>query len=86
MLNPPNDAILLSKIPSRSRHLDALLNTVRDALVDLLARLGDGAQHGGVLEGRLGDDGGGLALEGDLVALDACGAVSFSGNSCRWGR
>ena len=58
--------------PSRGgRHLDALLHAVGTALRDLLARLRDGAQHGGVLERGLGDDGGGLFLEGDLVAADA---------------
>lgn len=74
MLNPPNDAIptLKKKRPSRG-NLNALLHTVGNALVDLLPRLGDGPEDGGVVEALLRDDGGGLALEGDLVALDACG-------------
>ena len=75
VLTTPNDAIvpdLKKKKGSRSRHLDALLHPVRDALVHLLPRLRDGPQHGGVLEVLPRDDGGGLVLEGDLVALDAC--------------
>lgn len=51
-------------------HLDALLDAVSGARVDLLARLGDGLEDLLVRQGRLGDDGGGLALEGHLVALD----------------
>lgn len=58
------------------RDLDALLLTIGEARVDLLSRLGDGAQH--LFEGELGagDDGGSLALEGDFVGLDACDTES----------
>ena len=50
---------------------DAALLAVGVAVVDLLARLGDGLEDLLVRERRLGDDGGGLALERDLVVLDA---------------
>lgn len=53
------------------RHLDAAGLAVGLARVDLLASLGNGAQDGLVGEGGVGNDGRGLALEGDLVALDA---------------
>lgn len=54
-----------------SRDLNALLDTIGNTLVDLLARLRNGLQDGGVVEGGFGDDGSGLVLEGDFVALDA---------------
>ncbi len=53
--------------------LDAAHLTVGLARVHLLAGLGDGAQDFLVGKRRVGDDGGGLALEGDFVALDAWG-------------
>jgi len=53
-----------------SLDLDALLDTVGLARVDLLARLGDGGEHLVVRERRVGDDGRRLALERDVVALD----------------
>ncbi len=52
--------------------LYALDDAVGLACVDLLARLGDGLEDLLVRERGLGDDGGGLALEGNVVALDAC--------------
>lgn len=52
--------------------LDALLNAVGAARVDLLASLRDGLEDLLVGQALLGDDGGGLALEGDFVRLDAC--------------
>lgn len=58
---------------SSSSDLDALRDAVGLARVDLLARLGDGREHLLVGQVVLGNDGGGLALEGDLVRLDACG-------------
>lgn len=57
---------------SSSSDLDALGHAVGLARVDLLARLGDGGEHLLVGQVLLGHDGGGLALEGDLVRLDAC--------------
>ena len=56
----------------RGGDLYALGDAVRLAGVDLLARLGDGLEDLLVRERGLGDDGGGLALEGDVVALDTC--------------
>lgn len=53
--------------------LDALRDAIGLARVDLLARLGDGREHLLVGQVVLGHDGGGLALEGDLVRLDAYG-------------
>lgn len=58
------------------RDLDALLNTVGLALVDLLARLCDGLQHLLVGEILSGDNGGGLCIERDFVALDTCATRS----------
>ena len=51
--------------------LDALLDAVGLAAVDLLAGLGDGLQDLLVAEFRAGNNDGGLVLEADLVALDA---------------
>lgn len=51
-------------------NLDALLDAVSETLVDLLAGLLDGLQDGLVAERGLGNDGGRLRLEGNLVRLD----------------
>ena len=58
------------------RDLDALLNTVGLALVDLLARLCDGLQHLLVGEILSGNDSGGLCIERNFVALDTCATRS----------
>lgn len=63
---------ILLLIPLRSsRHLNRLVHAVRLGRVNLLARLGNLGQDRLVREP--GDDLGGLVLEGDFVALDACG-------------
>lgn len=71
--------------------LDALLNTVNLALVDLLARLGDRSEDLVVGERGVSGHDGGLVLEGDFVFLDTCDektkesvqfeAAEFGGNS-----
>jgi hypothetical protein len=58
--------------PSLRRHLHALRNAVRLAAVDLLARLGDGAQHLLVRQLVLSDDRDRLRVERDVVGFDAC--------------
>jgi len=64
----------LFKIPSHLLVLDlnALLNAVGLALIDLLARLGNRPEDLVVGKRRLGRDDGGLLFEGDFVLLDAC--------------
>jgi hypothetical protein len=52
-------------------NLNALGDAVRLAGVNLLARLRDGLEHLFVRQGGLSDDGRGLVLQRDLVALDA---------------
>lgn len=56
---------------SGGRNFDGLGDTIGGSRVDLLARLGDLGKDSFV--GELGDDLGGLVLEGDFVALDAWG-------------
>lgn len=69
---------------SGSSDLDALGDAVGLARVDLLARLGDGREHLLVGQVVLGHDGGGLALEGDLVRLDACDDDDMWLAVCSW--
>lgn len=57
-----------------SGHLDGLLDAVGLGRGDFLARLGNLGEDR--LVGEVGDDLGGLVLEGDFVALDACGTLA----------
>lgn len=64
-------AILFPSTSSRSsRNLHRLLNAIGRRRIDLLARLGNLAQDR--LVRQSGDDLGGLILQRDFVALDAC--------------
>lgn len=52
--------------------LNALLDAVGFARVDLLARLGDGPEHLVIAEVVTGDDDGRLLLERDVIRFDPC--------------
>ena len=63
--------VYVSDVRLRSRrNLDGLFNAIRRRRVDLLAGLGNLRQD--CLVGEARDDLGGLVLEGDFVAVDAC--------------
>lgn len=68
----PHLCCCLSSSRDLGRKLNALADAVDLAAVDLLARLLDGLEDGLVVELGLGNDGGLLLLEGDVVGLDAC--------------
>lgn len=55
-----------------SQNLHALDLSIRLARVDLLPRLSNRLQHCLVGEVRLGDHGGGLRVEGDVVGFHTC--------------